>query len=173
MIIAEAIFNTKIRYGISVYISPVFEDEDLKMKKISKNTSTLQTLQNIMIRLIFGFKKKQHINMQTVREKIGMMSVNQMAIYHTLLEAHNIVKKSASEQIKVKWEDKKENKYGLRSSVKNELKIPNKPSNKSTGFTYYAPKLFNMLPSDIKETENSQTFKALIKKWIWQKIPSY
>ena len=173
VIIAEAIFNTKIRYGISVYISPVFEDEDLKLKKISKNTSNLQILQNNMIRLIFGFKKKQHINMQTLREKIGMMSVNQMAIYHTLLEAHNIIKKSASEQIKMKWEDKKENKYALRSSVKNDLKVPNKPSMKSTGFTYYAPKLFNMLPSDIKETENSQTFKALIKKWIWQKIPSY
>ena len=50
--IAEAIFNSKIRYGISVYLNPVFDNEDLKAKKLSKNATTLQTLQNTMLRLI-------------------------------------------------------------------------------------------------------------------------
>ena len=31
--IAEAIFNSKIRYGIALYLNPVFEEEDLKMKR--------------------------------------------------------------------------------------------------------------------------------------------
>ena len=101
------------------------------------------------------------------------MSINQMVIYHTLLEAHNITKSSASEQIKIKWEEKKGNKYTLRSSVKNDLNVPKKPSMKSTGFSYNAPKLIKKLPHEIQETENTNTFKALIKKWIWQRIPSY
>ena len=66
--IAEAIFNSKIRYGISVYLNPVFDNEDLKAKKLSKNASTLQTLQNAMLRLIFGFQIKQRVNMQRLRE---------------------------------------------------------------------------------------------------------
>ena len=41
-------------------ISPVFDEEDLKLKKLSKNASALQTLQNNMIRLVFDLKKKQH-----------------------------------------------------------------------------------------------------------------
>ena len=102
-----------------------------------------------------------------------MMSINHMVIYHTLLEAHNIMKKSASEQIKLKWEEKTEYKYTLRSSIKNDLNIPKRPSEKSMGFSYFAPKLFNMLPSEVRETENTHTFKALIKKWIWQNILSY
>lgn len=126
-----------------------------------------------MIRLIFDLKKKNHINMQSVREKVKMMSINQMAIYHTVLEAHNVIKNASSEQIKAKWVNNQENKYSLRSIAENKIKVPEKPSAKCTGFTYYGAKVYNMLPSDIKETSSTDTFKALIKKWIWQEIPSY
>ena len=68
VMIAEAIFNSKIRYGISVYLNPVFDNEDLKAKKLSKNATTLQTLQNTMLRQIFGFQIKQRVNMQRLRE---------------------------------------------------------------------------------------------------------
>ena len=102
VMIAEATFNSKIRYGISVYLNPVFDNEDLKAKKLSKNASTLQTLQNAMLRLIFGFQIKQRVNMQRLREKIKMFSVNQMCVYHTILEAYNVVKNSSSQKIKLK-----------------------------------------------------------------------
>ena len=39
--IAEAIFNSKIRYGISVYLNPVFDNEDLKAKIKRKNQNVL------------------------------------------------------------------------------------------------------------------------------------
>ena len=34
-------------------------------------------------------------------------------------------------------------------------------------------KLFNELPSNIKETLNPNTFKSLTRTWIWENIPSY
>ena len=40
-------------------------------------------------------------------------------------------------------------------------------------FQYYGSKLFNMLPNNIKEAENSNSFKILIKDYIWENIPSY
>ena len=116
---------SKIRYGIAVYLNPVFDEEDLKMRRLSKNATVLQTLQNTMLRLILGIKKKEHTNMQRVRERLKMMSVNQMAVYHTLLEAFNVIKKS--NQIKMKWLNKCETKYVLRSTTKNDLAIPDKP----------------------------------------------
>ena len=126
-----------------------------------------------MLRIILGIDKKKHINMQHIREKIHMMSVNQMSVYHTLLEAHNVLKNSSSEQIKMKWESKHENKYLLRSVSTKDLKIPDKPSKKCSGFSYYGSKLFNKLPTCIKETSNPYTFKSLTKEWIWLNIPSY
>ena len=109
--------------------------------------------------------------MQHTRNKIKMMSVNQMTVYHTLLEAYNVIRKSSSEQIKIKWENRCESQYSLRSIARNDLKIPEKPI--IGHFTYFGAKLYNMLPNTIKETRNTTTFKALIKKWIWEKIPSY
>ena len=90
VIIAEAIFNTKLRYGISLYLNPIFEEEDLKMKKLSENATKLQVLQNDMLRVILGIDIRKHVNMKKVRENIKMMSINQLSCYHTLLEAYNM-----------------------------------------------------------------------------------
>ena len=147
-----------------MYLSPVYDKEDLKVRKLSKNASNLQTLQNRMIRVILGVHKKKHVNMQEVRYQIKMMSVNQMNIYHTLIEAHNIMRNTYSEQIKSKWESQLENNYSLRSTVKNYRRVPEKPSLKCTSFSYYGAKLFNMLPNYIKETSNRSTFKSQIKE---------
>ena len=114
-----------------------------------------------------------NVNMQHIREKIHMMIVNQMNVYHTILEAYNVLEHSSSEQIKVKWENKQENKYLLRSVTTKDLKIPNKPMKKCSRFSYYGSKLFNKLPTSIKETSNPYAFKSLVKKWIWENIPSY
>lgn len=143
IMIAEGIFNSKIRYGIAVYLTPIFEKEDLKVKKIPKNTHTLQLLQNHMIRSVFGFGKKQHVNMEQVRNMFKIISINQMSVYHTLIEAHNLLWNSSSEKIKMKWNNESEKKYTLRSRDENFLKVPNKPISKCAGFSYYAPNLFN------------------------------
>ena len=100
-----------------------------------------------------------------------MMSVNQMSICHTILEAPNVLKSNSSEQIKMKWVDESENTYSLRN--KNDLRIPEKPSIKCNAFTYYGGKLYNKLPRSIKETLNNSTFKILTKEWVWKNIPSF
>ena len=143
------------------------------MKKVSKNVNTLQMLQNTMIRVIMGLDKKKHINMQHLREEIKMMSINQMSIYHTLLEAYNVIRNSSSEQIKLKWAKKNEIKYFLRSESRFDQMIPEKPMTKCVGFSYNGSKLFNMLPSKIKDTTDPKIFKSQIKTWIWKNIPAY
>ena len=172
VIIAEAIFNSKIRYGIAVYLNPVYHEEELKVKKLSKNATELQTLQNIMLRLIFDINIMKHTNMTKLRQKIKMMSVNQLCVYHTLLEAHNVIKNSSAEDIKSKWENKKE-KRCLRSDTKKDQKIPVKPSIKCRGFSYNASLLYNKLPCSIKNSKTPKTFKSEIKTWIWKNIPGY
>ena len=124
-----------------------------------------------MLRVIFGHKKQNHVNMINVREKIKMMSVNQIAVYHTLLEAYNVMSHLSSEQIKMKWTII-EKKYALRSITNKNLKVPEKPKLKCMGFTYNEAKLFNMLPPQMRETKDSNTFKTVMKNWIWENIPS-
>ena len=42
-----------------------------------------------------------------------------------------------------------------------------------TGFTYCGAKIFNSLPIKTRETQDRNIFKTLVKKWIWDEVPSY
>ena len=126
-----------------------------------------------MLRIILGLKKKQQANMQKVRHKIKMMSVNQVCCYHTLLEAYNVIQNSSSEQIRFKWENYHENKYSFRNRTKNDPRIPDKRMKTCIGFSYNDAKRLSNLPSNVKETSNPSIFKSMIKNWIWENIPSY
>ena len=77
VMIAEGIFNSVKRYGIPVYLNPIYEKEDIKAKKLPGNTRYIQKIQNNMLRVILGYNLAQQVNMEKTRTKIGMMSVNQ------------------------------------------------------------------------------------------------
>ena len=83
-----------------------------------------------------------------------------------------MIKNSASEQIKSKWINNKENGYTLRSTTNDDLKIPEKPNKGCMEFSYNGSKLFHSLPSSIKEAQNVNIFKVLIKNFILKNIPS-
>ena len=59
-----AIFNSKIQYGIAVYLIPTFDREEVKMKKLSPHTKELQIVQNSMVRVILGLNRDHHVNMR-------------------------------------------------------------------------------------------------------------
>ena len=172
IIIAEAIFNSVIRYGIAVYLVPTYDKEDLKARKLSSEANTLQVMQNNMLRMIHGKRISDRVNMQDLRSQIKMMSVNQMNIYHTVMEVFNIIHYSSSELLKEKYSHN--NRHSHRKNANNLVKVPEQPQRKyCTGFTYSGAKIYNSLPNNILETQDRTTFKKLVKIWIWEKIPSY
>ena len=169
VIIAEAIFNSKIRYGLAVYLKPTFDKEEVKTEKLSAHTKELQVVQNSMIRVIRGLKQADHINMKKVRKQINMLSVNQMSVYHTVMEAFNITNRTASEQLQNKL-IKHEGRHSERSVANNELYVPKEPRINCTGFSYLGPKLYNMLTTDIKSAKSIEDFKNKLMGWIWKNI---
>ena len=171
-IVAEAIFNSKIRYGIAVYLKPTFEEEEIKSGHQYQATKQLQALQNEMLRTICGFRKKDKKNVQKLREKWLMMSVNQMSVYHTIIEAYNVIHKGSSETIREKMVNQgQECAYNLRSRANGVMLVPAKTRMSCQGFSYYAAKLYNKLPMNFR-TANAASFKTLVKNWIWENIPS-
>ena len=91
-IIAESIFNAKLRYGIAVYFKPRLSEGD----EICKIQEPLQVLQNDMLRELFGHKRADKVNMEKLRKNQGMLSVNQPASYHILIETFNILNRNSS-----------------------------------------------------------------------------
>ena len=80
--VAESFFNSKIRYAIALYLNPVIDKEEIKTRKLTQEAYKLQVIQNKMLRMIFGYRMEDKINMEKLREEIKMFSVNQMNIYH-------------------------------------------------------------------------------------------
>ena len=100
-----------------------------------------------------------------------MFSINQMNIYHVLLEAFNIINNGSAEKIQEKWMPGIEKHYSNRRQF--DVKVPSVDHVRCQGFTWFGAKLWNSLPEEIKSIKNPDTFKMKIKNYIWEKIPSF
>ena len=167
---AEAIINSKIRYGIAVYGRPKLSSEDPRCANMQK----LQVIQNEMIRMICGYKRGQHVRMENIARKCKIMSVNQMSVYHMLLEMFNILNKNSSEELTRKmFKVEKCQNYNLRSNINGNMRIPDRPKKSCVGFSYIGPKTWNLLPREIKTITIENKFKDQVKSWIWKTIFFY
>ena len=169
-IVAEAIFQSKIRYGISVYTNPKFEFNHLE-QPMDSNIARLQVIQNDMLRLLVGKKRSSHTNMEKLRKELKMFSVNQLSCYHTAIEMFNIVHNKSSPSL---YEEMKmvPRGYSLRGLEDGKVVVPEKGKKSCSGFHYTGPKLWNFLPSHIRKTTIKNIFKEKVKDFIWENIPS-
>ena len=111
--------------------------------------------------------------MTRLRNNIKMFSVNQMAYYHVLIEAFNVINYRSSEVIYNKWLPSDNRQHLRRRERRNEVKVHVPKHVKCQGFTWYGAKMWNQLPFEIQELKNPNSFKEEIKKYIWDNIPSY
>ena len=167
---ADAIFQSKLRYGIAAYSRPKFEFNHLE-QQMDPNVAKLQVVQNDMLRMLIGHSRQSHINMQKLREEKKVMSVNQISCYHVAIEMFNIIHNGSSNSLQKEFKLEQRG-YQLRSLEDGKVKVPQKGKKSCTGFSYSGPKLWNHLPSEMRTTNKREEFKAKIKDWIWTNIPS-
>ena len=165
--VAEAIFTSKLRYGIAVYGQPRLETGDSNCEDMKK----LQVMQNDMLRVVYGLRRSEHVNMHRLRKEKNQMSVNQLTVYHIALETRNIHWNNSSVELKLKMQ-KEQGEYNLRSGERQDLNIPLKPRKGCTGFSYTGAKVWNKIPIQIRNNPKTETFKSTLKKWIFDHIPS-
>ena len=167
---SEAIFQSKLRYGISVYSIPKFEFKNSE-QTMDPNIAKLQVIQNDMVRLIIGRNRSSHTNMEKARQNLKMMSVNQLSVYHTAIEMFNIINNKSSvalhEEMKIQPRG-----YNLRGMEEGKVQVPEKGKKSCNGFHYMGPKLWNFLPGHIRKTTIRSIFKEKLKDYIWEQIPS-
>ena len=124
-----------------------------------------------MLRMIFGFRISDQINMEKLRNEIGMFSINQLNCYHVLLEAFNIKHFGSSEKIQEKWVPENQRLYSNRRL--HDVKVPKVDHVRCQGFSWYAAKLWNKLPEIIESIQKPSIFKTKKKDWIWETIPAF
>ena len=169
-LVAEAIFQSKLRYGISVYTIPKFEFNNLE-QSVDSNITKLQVIQNDMIRLLVNKKRSSHTNMEKLRNELKMMSVNQLSCYHTAIEMFNVINNKSSAALHEEMKQVPKG-YGLRGLQDGTVLVPQKGKKSCNGFHYTGPKLWNFLPAHIRKTTKRNIFKEKLKDFIWDNIPS-
>ena len=162
-IVAAAIFNSLIRYGIAAYYKPRLCEND----PVSSELNRLQVLQNDMVRLITGHKRSDNIQMCQLRSSIKMMSVNQIACYHIIIEAYNIINHKSCDELHDKLtQSLSQSNMQTRSEARRDLLVPKVMKKSCLGFSYFAAKLWNSLTVWTKCLKSECSFKTAIKKWI-------
>ena len=168
-IVAEAIFQSKLRYGISVYTVPKFDFNHLE-QPMDQNISKLQIIQNDMLRLLVNKKRGNHTNMERLRNELKMMSVNQLSCYHTAIEMFNVINNNSSAALHEEMIQVPKG-YSLRGLEDGTVLVPGKGKKNCNGFHYMGPKLWNSLPAHIRKTTKRNIFKDKLEEYIWENIP--
>jgi hypothetical protein len=168
-VIAEGIFNSLIRYGIPLYCKPKLTNED----RSNAGLDELQVLHNEMQRTILGYRVRDKVQRKKIWEETGMMTVNQMACYHLMMETNNVLNFGSSESLRECMREGGElTNVKTRANMRGDLKVPNNVE-KLNGFAYYGAKLWNRLPKELREAKTNGRFRSGVKKWIRENIPQH
>ena len=161
-LLAEGLFNSKIRYALSVYGTCRTKDSD----PITKDMKSLQTAQNVMLRVITNTRRMDKKSIKELLQKTKMLSVNQMTAQHILVDTFKIMKHQIPEELHEKLtRDLSTTTMTTRRSTK--AMLPSQQLIKKKCFTTQAISLWNDLPEGLRSTEMSiQTFKAHVKKIV-------
>jgi hypothetical protein len=165
-VVVEGIFNSLIRYGVALYCKPRLTEGD----KSNSVLEELQVLQNEVMRITLGYKMKDHIRREKIWEESGMMTINHMVCYHLIMETNNVIKFSASEELRERLIRHNDSQHVTRTKTRGDLMVPENVE-KLNGFTYYGAKLWNRLPMNLRETLSVGAFKNGAKKWLKKNIP--
>ena len=126
--------------------------------------SKLQRLQNAAARLVSNVAKYDHITSTLV--KLHWLPVRFRVIFKIAMLAHKCIYGNAPEYLKGLVKVKRTSRYNLRSDGGLLLEDYSARSKKTLGdraFKRAAPKIWNILPEDIRMQDNYNIFKGQLK----------
>ena len=167
-IIADGIFNSTLQYGISLNHCPHLTNND----PLSKNLSSLQTIQNDMIRALAGVHRKDKANMKELRNRFSMLSANQILCRSLACELRKLLKYDTIPNVQTDINTKNLSQMTTRAEKNNLLRLPKLSKKSSEHFPSHAIRVWNAMPSELRSLDLSDAcFKSGLKKWITDNIP--
>ena len=172
--VANSMFNSKLIYCISLWganwnLPGVMEENARSITSISKeDMRKLQVLQNAVLRLQTGLG--WFTPTEFLVKRSGQLSVHQLVAYHSALQVFKCRRTKQPDHMYKRLFQNNDNRSGLRSVSNQDISLQFKLSLSRGSLFYRASKIFNALPTDVKESESVPIFKKALKKWIKQNI---
>ena len=162
--VADALVMSHTRYAIHLFTCPRLQVTDA----YSTLTNKLQIAQNKMIRAWIKVKKSDMANMETARKELGILSINQTAVYTIISETRKILKYNTIPWIRQIFLKRGPTAIQTRSQSSNEIRpLAYKTEKGIRGFIHQAARSWNTLTNGLKDiSSNDETFKKNLKTWI-------
>jgi hypothetical protein len=160
-IVGEALFNSKIRYGIAVYGGVRLEESE----SVHHYMQQLQIMQNKMMRVILKKRLADHIPVRKLLEETGFLSVNQMSVQHVLNETFKIVRYDTVPYIS-KLFQKQESVYQTRAQEQGGLRKEISRHKKRMCFVQNAVRVWNYLPIEMRFITKQSIFAEHVRKCV-------
>ena len=150
--IAQGIFNS-----VLVYCLPLFAGCDIAHIK------AVQVLQNKAAQIVTNSPPRA--NRSEMYDKLGWLTVNQLAVYHTLLTVYKV--RLAREPEYLSEVLIKDNRNGSIVVPNTGLTLAKK------SFTFRGSANWNDLPPEVRSSAKVGSFKTGAKKWIVENVPRF
>ena len=146
------IFNS-----VLVYCLPLFGGCDAYLKK------QLQTLQNKAAQVVCNAPPRA--NRCLLLSRVKWLTVNQLAVYHTLIAVYKIRTSKEPENLAALLSNETRERRIRRSNAKLSLAMKS--------FTFRGASLWNDLPSHIRKSENFMFFKREVRNWVLENVTPF
>ena len=176
--VSNALFNSKLVYGISLWggvwkLPGVLDMERRSSPTITKDDcNKLQILQNKVLRLRTGLHRDTAV--ATLLSRGRQLSVQQLAAYHSVLQVYKTCQTKQPEYLYHRLfpnDNIIDEETRITRSIRNmDIRVENNLSLARSAFCYKASKLWNSMPSVIKTTRHLNGFKRKAKQWIREHI---
>ena len=157
LILCESIVLSHFNFGDSVFLNI---DKYLQGR--------IQRIQNICLRFIFGIRKKSKCDYDELRSRHKILDMNQRRILHGLTSLFKVLKNHEPSYLADFFTQYKE--IRMRNTRICDLNIYQPDvqisSIHSRAFKFYIPRVWNLLPGDIKAANTLNTFKIKVKKLL-------
>lgn len=130
------------------------------------NKLTLQRAQNKLIKRLFHYNF--YISTDKIYKETKLMNLNQLYTFKTCILIRKILNKKIHTQINFSKKHQVQ-KIRLRNANNLILHIPRTNHGKQN-IMFEGAKLYNKLPTDIKEAKSSATYKRLLKHYVYKTI---
>ena len=160
-LIADGLFQSKIRYGACLFVNPILNDRESHSGLVEK----LQKVQNELNRVLMGVKRSDRIRNKDLSEMTGLQTVNQIACTQMLHELRKIIVEGSIPEMQAALLNKLQNSRDTRAKSDFKLTVPEGASRNS--FIQGAVKLWNAAPQSLRDArEYPKEFKAMTGTFV-------
>ena len=172
--IAEGIFFSLLNYCIDVYGNTWgLESLDTETRHSSafrrEDNRRIQVVVNKVLRILLGMDRDTPTS--TLCELSGQLSVHQRVAFFTLCSVYKVLSTGMPDYSfkLLKNNDARRHRTGTMNHCQ---RIDYKLSISRDSHMYRCSRLFNMLPVDVTNAVNFNSFKKVVKPWVMANIPA-